>query len=62
MVASSSTDKTKEADALRDAVAAANKEKTVLGEASLQKQLADGKDAERRSRQGCRRRRKRSVG
>ncbi len=40
--------KTKEADALRDAVAAANKEKTVLEarNEALQKQLADGKDAE----------------
>jgi DNA repair exonuclease SbcCD ATPase subunit len=49
MVASSKYEiKTKEADALRDAVAAANKEKTVLEarNEALQKQLADGKDAE----------------
>jgi chromosome segregation ATPase len=49
MVASSKYDiKTKEADALRDAVAAANKEKTVLEarNEAFQKQLADGKDAE----------------
>lgn len=49
MVASSKYDlKTKEADALRDAVAAINKEKTVL-EAhaeALRKQVADGKAAE----------------
>jgi flagellar motor protein MotB len=48
-VASSKYDiKTKEADALRDAVAAANKKKTVLEarNEALQKQLADGKDAE----------------
>ncbi|HSL91579.1 MAG TPA: hypothetical protein VK863_02930 [Candidatus Limnocylindrales bacterium] len=40
--------KTKEADALRDAVAAANKEKTVLAarNEALQKQLADAKNAE----------------
>jgi len=49
MVASSKYEiKTKEADALRDAVAAANKEKTVLEarNEALQKQLADVKDAE----------------
>jgi len=49
MVASSKYEiKTKEADALRDAVAASNKEKTVLEakNQALQKQLADGKDAE----------------
>ena len=49
MVASSKYEiKTKEADALRDAVAAANKEKTVLEarNEALQKQLADGMDAE----------------
>ena len=49
MVASSKYEiKTKEADALRDAVAAANKEKTALEarNEALQKQLADGKDAE----------------
>jgi flagellar motor protein MotB len=40
--------KTKEADALRDAVAAANKERTVLEAKNdaLRKQLADAKDAE----------------
>jgi len=40
--------KTKEADTLRDAVAAANKEKTVMEarNEALQKQLADEKDAE----------------
>lgn len=49
MVASSKYEiKTKEADALRDAVAASNKEKTVLEarNEALQKQLADVKDAE----------------
>lgn len=49
MVASSKYEiKTKEADALREAVAAANKDKTVLGarNEALQKQLADAKDAE----------------
>jgi len=49
MVTSSRYDiKTKEADTLRDAVAAANKERSVLEakNEALQKQIADGKDAE----------------
>jgi DNA repair exonuclease SbcCD ATPase subunit len=49
MVASSKYEiKTREADALRDAVASANKEKTVLEarNEALQKQLADARDAE----------------